>query len=144
MRRVAGILQAVASDDDLDEFLRAITLNVVIGNGDAHGKNFSLLHERSGALRLAPLYDLLCTLVYGQNGLAMYVDHVQRLERVTMERVMKEATSWGLSSRRSLEIVGDLLERLPAAIERASDETTGLSDEVLRIVSQQLDRMRGS
>lgn len=142
MRRVAGILQAVASEDDLDEFLRSITLNVVIGNGDAHGKNFSLLHEASGALRLAPLYDLLCTLVYGQNRLAMYVDHVQRLERVTMERVVSEATSWGLSRRRAREVVGDLLGRLPSAIERAADETSELSEDVLQTVTQQLKQMR--
>jgi len=41
----------------------AIIFNFIIGNGDAHGKNFSILYTESGE-QLAPLYDLLCTIVY--------------------------------------------------------------------------------
>lgn len=43
--------------------LRATIFNVLIGNADAHAKNFSLLHGPRG-VTLAPLYDLLSTLVY--------------------------------------------------------------------------------
>lgn len=43
--------------------LRATIFNVLIGNADAHAKNFSLLHLPRG-VTLAPLYDLLSTLVY--------------------------------------------------------------------------------
>jgi len=44
-------------------FLNIVIFNYLIGNADAHGKNFSLLHE-NGMPRLAPAYDLLCTAVY--------------------------------------------------------------------------------
>ncbi|MGB8352606.1 MAG: type II toxin-antitoxin system HipA family toxin [Chthoniobacteraceae bacterium] len=44
-------------------FLNAVIFNYLIGNADAHGKNFSLLHEE-GKPRLAPAYDLLSTAVY--------------------------------------------------------------------------------
>jgi serine/threonine protein kinase HipA of HipAB toxin-antitoxin module len=37
----------------LISLLQAVTLNVLIGNGDAHAKNFSLLHNGSGTLTLA-------------------------------------------------------------------------------------------
>lgn len=43
--------------------LDAVIFNVVLGNADAHGKNFSLLYA-GGQVRLAPLYDLLCTVAY--------------------------------------------------------------------------------
>jgi len=36
--------------------------NVIVGNADAHGKNFSLL--LGNAVALAPSYDLLCTVAY--------------------------------------------------------------------------------
>lgn len=39
----------------------AAVLNFVIGNADAHGKNISFVHEPDGRVRLAPLYDLVCT-----------------------------------------------------------------------------------
>lgn len=48
---------------DLDRFFRLVVFNLVVGNADAHLKNFSLL-ERPEGLRLSPAYDLLNTLLY--------------------------------------------------------------------------------
>ena len=48
---------------DLDRYFRLVAFNLVIGNADAHLKNFSLLEQGDG-LRLSPAYDLLNTLVY--------------------------------------------------------------------------------
>lgn len=45
------------------KLLDAALFNAVIGNADAHAKNFSLLYLPSGA-ELAPLYDLLSTIAY--------------------------------------------------------------------------------
>jgi serine/threonine-protein kinase HipA len=142
LRNVADIIQALATEADLEDFLRAVTLNVVLGNGDAHGKNFSLLHERDGTFRLAPLYDLLCTLVYGQNRLAMFVDTLQRLERVTTERIVNEASGWGMPQRIAREIVNEFMTRLPRAIDLARSETPGVSTEVIECVREQMDRVR--
>jgi len=40
-----------------------VIFNVIAGNADAHGKNFSILYDAEGP-RLAPLYDLLATVAY--------------------------------------------------------------------------------
>lgn len=48
------------------DFLDALFFNLLIGNADAHSKNYSLLLEGPGAPRLAPLYDLLSTRAYGR------------------------------------------------------------------------------
>ena len=48
---------------ELLKLLDAAIVQVLIGNADAHGKNYSLLHRDNGIV-LAPLYDLLCTVVY--------------------------------------------------------------------------------
>jgi serine/threonine-protein kinase HipA len=45
------------------QLMDAAIFNVVVGNADAHGKNFSLLYA-NGSVALAPLYDLLCTTAY--------------------------------------------------------------------------------
>jgi serine/threonine-protein kinase HipA len=44
-------------------FLDAAVFNVIVGNADAHGKNFSLLYQAAG-VGLAPFYDLLSTVAY--------------------------------------------------------------------------------
>jgi serine/threonine-protein kinase HipA len=142
LRRIAGILQGVAGPDSLERLLRAVTVNVLIGNGDAHGKNFSLLHDASGSLRLAPLYDLVSTLVYGDDRLAMYVDNVQRTNRVTADRIVNEAARWGLSRGRASEIIAEILDRAPAAAQAARDETEGVPASVLEVVDSQLAQLR--
>lgn len=50
--------------EDRNALLRLIVFNYLIGNTDAHAKNFSLLYEHPPKPRLAPFYDLLCTGVY--------------------------------------------------------------------------------
>lgn len=55
------------------EFLRRVIFSYVIGNGDAHLRNFSLLRDPDGVVRLSPAYDLLCTHLHlpGESALAL-------------------------------------------------------------------------
>jgi serine/threonine-protein kinase HipA len=48
---------------DVLRLLDAAITQVIIGNADAHGKNYSLLY-RGNTIELSPLYDLLCTVTY--------------------------------------------------------------------------------
>jgi serine/threonine-protein kinase HipA len=119
-------------------------LNVLIGNGDAHAKNFSLLHHPSGALGLAPLYDLMSTLYYGDERLAMYVDSVQRIRRVTADRIINEAARWGLGRRRASQIIADIIDRTPNAVSLAAAETPSLPAEIPEIIGNQLEQLRSA
>ena len=141
LRRVADVLHSVAASDSLETLLKAVTLNILLGNGDAHGKNLSLLHLVSGALTLSPLYDLMSTLQYGNDRLAMYVDGVQRTDRVTAERIVGEAFGWGLARKRTTAIIDDLLARAPAAVVAAAGETDGVPGELVSTVERQLARL---
>ncbi len=58
-------------------------LHVLVGNGDAHAKNYLLLHEPSGGLTPVPLYDVMSNLYHGDDRLDMYIDDVGRTERAT-------------------------------------------------------------
>jgi serine/threonine-protein kinase HipA len=64
LREVAGLLRDVSRRGGADvlALIRATALNYILGNADAHAKNFALLH-RDG-LSLAPLYDVVCTAAY--------------------------------------------------------------------------------
>jgi serine/threonine-protein kinase HipA len=142
LRHIAGLLQAVGSSDALDNLLRAVTMNALVGNGDAHAKNFSLVHTPTGALTLAPMYDVLSTLHYGNERLAMYVDNVHQSNQVRTQRIVNEATAWGLSRTNAIVIVDDLLARAPDAMAAARDETDGVSAELFATVRNQLARLR--
>ena len=51
-------------------FLERVIFNYLIGNADAHGKNYSLLYTNAKP-QLAPAYDLLCTKVYPELSIRM-------------------------------------------------------------------------
>ena len=46
---------------DAQLFFERVLLNFLLGNGDAHLKNFSLLETGDGGLRLSPAYDIVCS-----------------------------------------------------------------------------------
>ncbi|WP_448003620.1 type II toxin-antitoxin system HipA family toxin [Agromyces bauzanensis] len=44
------------------------------GNGDLHAKNLSMLESRPASWTVAPIYDVLCTLVYGDTSMALPIE----------------------------------------------------------------------
>lgn len=60
-----GLIREISSLPvfDIKELLQGILFNVIIGNNDAHSKNFSLLYH-SSKTRLAPFYDMISTVYY--------------------------------------------------------------------------------
>ncbi len=142
LRQMAGIVQAVASFASVEALLRIVALNIVLGNGDAHAKNFSLVYDSPGRLRLAPAYDLMSTLAYGDSRLAMYIDNVRRMDRVTADRIVNEAVGWGMSRLRATDIIDQLIDAVPSAIEWAADETPGFPERFRRCIADQLSHLQ--
>lgn len=70
------------------KLLDAAIFNLIVGNADAHGKNYSLLYGADG-VTLAPLYDLLSTVAYPQLSpkLAMKIARCATLEEI-------DASTW--------------------------------------------------
>lgn len=141
LSRIAAIVASVSIRGSLERLFQSVLLNVVCGNGDAHAKNYSVLHERAGAVRLSPLYDVMCTLAFGDDRLAMYIDNVRRTDRVTTERLVNEGVRWGLTRRRCVELAAAMLDGAPAAIEMARQETDGVPEPVLSAIERQLARL---
>ena len=46
---------------DVQLFYERVVFNFLIGNGDAHFKNYSIVHLDDGQKRLSPAYDIVCT-----------------------------------------------------------------------------------
>jgi len=63
LKLIQGVVNKPASDRLT--FLRMQIFHYLVGNADAHGKNFALLYSTdSGAPELAPVYDVVCTSCY--------------------------------------------------------------------------------
>ncbi len=90
---------------DIIVFLDALIFNFLIGNNDAHSKNYSLLLDGPDAIRMAPLYDLLsiAAIKGASRDLAMKYGGEKRV---------------GYLRRRHLRRLGVELEVKPALVER--------------------------
>jgi serine/threonine-protein kinase HipA len=84
-RDIFALLRAAATRParDVLKLADAAIFNLIIGNADAHAKNFSLLHV-GAVVRLAPLYDLLSTISYPElsEKLAMKIAKKATLEEI--------------------------------------------------------------
>jgi serine/threonine-protein kinase HipA len=102
---------------DLLAFLDALLFNLLIGNTDAHGKNYSLLIEEDGGRRLAPLYDLLSARPYWpfERKMAMKYGGEYRADRIRGRHLDRLADDLGITMRHVRRRVIDLGERVIAA-----------------------------
>ncbi|GAB3267163.1 HipA domain-containing protein [Kineosporia babensis] len=128
----------------LDPLLALTTLNLAIGNVDAHAKNISVLHGPEGRHQLAPAYDIAMHLHQntGEHRFAMDVAGERDMNILGAAHLIEEALSWRISRRRAVSIVRDTLERLEAAssaIDR--DRHPGVGEAAWAIVDSKIARL---
>ncbi len=128
---------------DLAALLDAVVFNVIIGNNDAHGKNFSLLHLQDGSSRLAPLYDLVSTVFYPNLAaeMAMRIGRQRISERVgstDLERLAKDA---GLAAPLVRRRAGELAETVLASIDEV-DQPHAVSLRVAELIRKRAQAFR--
>ena len=128
------------------KLLDAAIVQVLLGNADAHGKNYSLLH-REGSVEVAPLYDLLSTVAYPDLSprFAMRIARRATLEELRRGDWDRFASSAGLGApfvRRRVRELADLaLAR--ATVVAGELAAPGLDEDALaRCAERVADRAR--
>ena len=61
---IAAVIAAESQGNDTAEFIRRLIFNTLIGNGDMHLKNWSLIYPDGQSARLSPSYDFVSTIPY--------------------------------------------------------------------------------
>jgi serine/threonine-protein kinase HipA len=113
--------------------------NVIAGNADAHGKNFSLL--LGPGVTLAPFYDLLCTTAYPELSprFAMKVGGTATLEEVRASTWVRFATDIGMSAPyvrgRVGELAGVVLAGLDEMVDRLAEGGVLDQQELMRVAT---------
>jgi serine/threonine-protein kinase HipA len=150
LRDLASLLRNFGDPRDVTSLLRRTTFNMAVGNADAHAKNFSVLHEPDGpAIRLAPLYDVLCTIaleltdgagrpMQADTQLGQRVGGQAHIRKVTTAAVVDEAVAWGIRRRAAAAVVSETLDQVLTAI-----AATPGDERVLAVIREQAERIRG-
>jgi serine/threonine-protein kinase HipA len=109
---------------DLQSLFNAVLFNLLVGNNDAHGKNFSLIYRADGQTRLAPLYDLVSTVAYPElsTRMAMKIGGEYDSEKIGPRQIEKLADEAGLSIPMVRDRVAELADKVMAALPGATPE----------------------
>lgn len=90
---VAKAIRLYCSDADpvreLQRFFEYVAFAVMVRNGDGHLKNFGLLYEHPAAvdsIRLAPLYDVVTTSIYGSTGVRSGITKYDRTLALSLSK----------------------------------------------------------
>ncbi|HRZ13044.1 MAG TPA: type II toxin-antitoxin system HipA family toxin [Kiritimatiellia bacterium] len=131
---------------DIPAFVTSLIFNVLIGNADAHGKNYSFLYTGSER-RLAPCYDIVSTLAWPElsKNLAMSIGDCKSVNAFA-------ASAWKKMARKSDLGWPMLRERMADTCLRARNELGAIRDQIAshheetagqlsRLVGGRLDRM---
>ena len=98
---------------DVLEFIDRIIFNFLVGNGDAHGKNFSVLY-RDGIATLAPVYDIMSTTVYPDVGrrMAMKIDDEYGFKWISIGKFIRMSAKVGISEKIMLREIAKMSRRV--------------------------------
>jgi serine/threonine-protein kinase HipA len=109
-------------------FLDYVIFNTLIGNHDAHGKNFSLVYS-NGKAQIAPLYDCLSTAIYSTltAKMAMKIGGEYEFKDVHAKNWGKFAADAGLSSALTKQRVAFFLKHLPVTARKMQAASNGES-----------------
>lgn len=120
------------------KLLDFVIFNTLIGNHDAHAKNFSLLSTPRGAI-LAPLYDALSTAVYPNltDKMAMKIGSKYRFTEVQARHWERFASDAGLSPAQVKKRILDIAKRLPVLAQNmlTSFDAEGNTHEITQATS---------
>src|SRR5690606_5371723 len=86
---------------DIQQFARRLLVNILLANGDAHLKNWSLLYADQVTPRLAPAYDILMTSIYiqGEKQFALNLGKTKAWYQVTFNHFQYWAEKSGIPWR---------------------------------------------
>ena len=130
LKSMFSILRKYSSDpvnDQLRLWDRTV-FNYLLGNTDAHIKNFSLLYGPDlHTVRLSPAYDMLSTAVYEQSTreMAFRVGEALHIDDISEESFRKAAKEVGLGAGIAMKRYRAMCDRFREALHEAAGEMQG-------------------
>lgn len=132
LSRMFEIIRGYTTDPIAEQMKlwRILCFNYLIGNGDAHIKNYSLLYnENLKRITVAPAYDIVCTRCYNlRDEMSMFIGNEIYFKNIKRPAFIEAAKEAGLTGNVALRIFDEVAGGFETALEKASEnlEKTGI------------------
>jgi serine/threonine-protein kinase HipA len=135
---IAAVLWAETGEAGTYEFVRRLVFSVLIGNGDMHLKNWSVLYPDGRKPALSPAYDFVSTLPYiPGDTLALSFGKAKSLEGVTIDQVRRFADTARLPMKPVMDIVRDAVEKTQRGWKELPQKDL-LPQDILKVIDGQI------
>ena len=141
---VVGLAHRGRDRDSLREAVRRTAFNLLVGNGDAHLKNWSLIYPDRRRARLSPAYDLVCTAAYPNHAdLGLPFFGATRLSEISRGHFARLQAALKVEGDDVLDVVDETIERFSetwaaGAAERVPSRVATWIEEHLERIRRQL------
>ncbi|MBU2534143.1 MAG: type II toxin-antitoxin system HipA family toxin [Alphaproteobacteria bacterium] len=141
MRNIASVIAAESDDEDIAELVRRMTFNTLIGNGDMHLKNWSLIYPDRRNAALAPAYDFVSTIPYIPNDqAALNVSRSKPFDSFSADELCHFAAKTAIAEKLVLDTARETVARFRESWESEKHHLP-MSKEVITAIDQLLPRI---
>ena len=111
--------------DDQIRLWNRIVFNFVLGNTDAHIKNYSLLYDpHMEGISLSPAYDMISTVIYesATRDMSFNIGGIRNLDSIDEERFRALAASVGIGEKIAMNNYHKVLDLFENAVKESAKE----------------------
>lgn len=138
---IAEVLWIEAGERSVAEFIRRLVFNLIIGNGDMHLKNWSVLYRNPVKPELSPAYDFIPTIAFLENQtLALNLGDSKTFSEIDVTHFQKLAATAKIPERFILKIVEEAKEASYTAWQE-NKASLPLSVKTLRTIDSHISKL---
>lgn len=110
---IARVIGIEAGDAGASEFVRRLVFSTLIGNGDMHLKNWSLIYPDRRSAALSPAYDLVSTVPYiaGEDTAALKFSRTKKMAELDVDELRHFAAKALLSEKLVEDTASETVQR---------------------------------
>lgn len=109
---IARVIWAEIGEDAISEYVRRLVFNALIGNGDMHLKNWSLIYPDGRNASLAPAYDFVSTIVFiPEDAMALRLGRSKSWNDLSIDQLRYFAGRAMLPEKVVLDAARELVDR---------------------------------
>lgn len=139
-RAIARLLRerSISVSEDLGQLARLAVYDFLVGNCDNHLKNLSILHTGPRGIKLAPVYDILCTTIFEvapgvprwSRRMGMRLGNATEIDDVKAEDFALLARDLGIGRRAMIRLCREIGEGAIDAIIEAGERLAFVSEAI--------------
>jgi len=141
MHRIAQVIGIEGQESDIEEFIRRLVFNALIGNADMHLKNWSLIYKDPQMPSISPAYDFVSTIPYiKDNSMALKVSKSSRFDAFSMDELSHLAAKARLPEKLVLDTASETVERFHD-VWRKEKTNLALTNDVIDAIDEHIKKL---